>query len=104
MKTIENEGFFANARTFLEKQVNKIARQRGYIDKKACVFTHVIVTDVYEHLYLDFHNGNKSTFVVLSLIDDSMEIFEPVLFPAKQKFPKLVKTIAETVISRLFEN
>jgi hypothetical protein len=96
--------FFENAKIFLENEVKKIARRRGYIGKNEMIFTdtEIIVSGKLHH-FTFLPSNNKKALVVITNTDDFCEVNDLVLFPAKQKYAKLAKTIAETVVSRLFE-
>jgi hypothetical protein len=96
-------GFFDNARTFLELEVLRIARKRGYIGKEQVIDTENLITVDGKVHHLTFQWYEKKSMVVITNCNDFCEINDLVLFPAKQKYAKLAKTIAETVVSRLFE-
>jgi hypothetical protein len=103
----KENNFFDNARIALEKEVTKIARKRGYVHPKVTITAEVTEKNCYiakeHHLEFSYCTTRRTCIVVVTDKPYSCNI-DWTLFPSKQKFPSMVKTLAEAVVSVLFES
>jgi hypothetical protein len=103
MKTIENEGFFANARTALEKEVNQIARFCGFIGKKETIPSEEFVPEYadYKRVVMFYRNNQKAGVSIMNCTS-FFETNSRIIFPTKE-LEQLIKTTALMVVAELFK-